>query len=316
MAYTFFPKSVTEITKTLKPKTQAEKDKVSEIIKLFTYLTTNSQTKKLIDTPVNIDPKSLGQVNVSRKIKSNTMTDQKLKTLVTNTLKLSKIKVKFGDGSAGGRGVNNKGGKFETALAPAIKTLNDGGKVADKNLMTSYNEIYNLTDLGKFDQGSLFVDGTAGASNTKRPLQYSGSNIQLLSNSADFNIGKMVTDITLKGSVKKKKKEIYLSLKTTSTVTFFNVGIKEVLTTEEIKKNNITNKNGLKLLELFGIEPALFCDCFNHPRGFSGHSEEIKLTPAKATKLQTLLESGIGHGYVVVHQITKDKIKVFNVTKK
>ena len=305
MAYTFFPKSATEITKTLKPKTEVEKGKVSDIIKLFTYLTTNSQTKKLIDTPINIDPKSLGQVNVSRKIKSNTMTDQKLKTLVTNTLKLTKIKVKFGDGSAGGRGVNNKGGKFEDALAPAIKTLSDGGKVVDKDLVTSYDEVYKHTDLGKFDQGSLFVDGTAGALNTKRPLQYSGSNIQLLSTSANFDIGKMVTDITLKGTVKKKKKEIYLSLKTTSTVTFFNVGIKEVLTTDEIKKNNITNKNGLKLLELFGIEPGLFCDCFNHPRGFSGHSEEVKLTSGRKAKIQTLLESGIGHGYVVVHQITK-----------
>jgi len=223
--------------------------------------------------------------------------------------------VKFGDGSAGGRGVNNKGGKFEDALAPAIKTLSDGGKVTDGDLVTSYDEVYKLTDLGEFDQGSLFVDGTAGALNTKRPLQYSGSNIQLLSSSADFNIGKMVTDITLKGSVKKKKKEIYLSLKTTSTVTFFNVGIKEVLTTDEIKKNNITNKNGLKLLELFGIEPTSFCDCFNHPRGFSGHSEEVELTSARKAKIQTLLESGIGHGYVVVHQITKGNVKVFNVTQ-
>ena len=101
------------------------------------------------------------------------------------------------------------------------------------------------TDLKNFDMGSLDVDGEAGALNTKRPIQYSGKSIKLYSSSSDYNIGDMLTDITLKGTVNGRSKKIYLSLKTTTTVTFFNAGVKEVLTTDEIKKGKIKKENKL-----------------------------------------------------------------------
>jgi len=199
-----------------------------------------------------------------------------------------------------------------------IKSITSYRKYAKENtdLKYSIEETYNITDFKNFDKNTLEVDTEAGALNTKRPIQYSGNKIQLLSSSPDFDIGKMVTDITLKGKVNKKNKEVYLSLKTTSTVTFFNVGVKEVLTTEEIKKKNITNKNGLALLKMLNIDPAVFCDVYNQPKSFKGYSEEINLTSAKKEKLKSFLESGIGYGYTVVHQIKKGNVKVFNVTKK
>jgi hypothetical protein len=310
MAYTFFPKSASEIVSTLKAKNDLEKEKISEITKLFAFLKSNQKTKNLIDTPINIDPLKIGQVNISRKLKP-AITELAIK----NKVGFKKITIKFGDGSAGGRGVNNKGGKFEKDLGPAFKKWYAGTKITDTDLKYSIEETYNITDFKNFDKNTLEVNTEAGALNTKRPIQYSGNKIQLLSSSPDFDIGKMVTDITLKGKVNKKNKEVYLSLKTTSTVTFFNVGVKEVLTTEEIKKKNITNKNGLALLKMLNIDPAVFCDVYNQPKSFKGYSEEINLTSAKKEKLKSFLESGIGYGYTVVHQIKKGNVKVFNVTK-
>jgi hypothetical protein len=310
MAYTFFPKSATEIRTTLKGKNDQEKEKIGEITKLFAFLTSDAKTKKVIDTPINIDPASIGVVNISRKLKG-VITEQKIKT----SLSLKKIKIKFGDGSAGGRGVNNKGGKFEKDLGPAIKKWYSGQKITDSDLKYAIEQIWNITDFNKFSDGSLEVDAEAGALNTKRPIQYTGG-IKLHSVSPTFDIGPMVTDITLRGKIGKKEKEIYLSLKTTTTVTFFNVGVKEVLTTQEIKSKRIENKNGLSLLNLLGIDPSVFCDVYNQPKSFKGFSEEIKLTSAKKTKLKTFLESGIGNGYVVVHQLKKGNVKVFNVTEK
>jgi len=307
MAYTFFPTSATEVSKTLNPKNSAEKIKIQEINALLNYLQNNAKIKKVITTPINIDPASIGVVNISRKIKG-ILTERQIITAVG----LKTLKIKFGDGSAGGRGVNNKGNKFEKDLGPAFKSWWSGKKITDTDLSYSIDEVYNITNLKNFS--TLDVDAEAGAKNTKRPIQYT-PNIHLFSTSTDNKIGDMLTDITLIGQIDKKKESIYLSLKTTSTVTFFNVGIKEVLTTAEIKTGTISNKNGLKLLKLFSIDPSIFCDVYNK-KNFKGYSEDVTLTQSQITDIQTFLESGIGYGYTVVHQIKKGNVKVFNVTKK
>jgi hypothetical protein len=307
MAYTFFPTSAIEVSKTLKPKNVSEKTKIQEINALLSYLQNNAKTKKVIATPINIDPTNISMVNISRKIKG-ILTEKQIATAVG----LKTLKIKFGDGSAGGRGVNNKGNKFEKDLGPAFKSWWSGKKVTDADLNYSIDEVYDITNLKNFS--TLDVDAEAGAKNTKRPIQYT-PNIHLYSTSADNNIGDMLTDITLIGTVGNKKQNIYLSLKTTSTVTFFNVGIKEVLPTSEIKSGNISNKNGLKLLKMFSIDPSVFCDVYNQ-KSFKGYSEDINLTASQTSNIQTFLESGIGYGYTVVHQIRKGNVKVFNVTKK
>ena len=69
------------------------------------------------------------------------------------------------------------------------------------------------------------------------------------------DIGESVTDITMTID----SGPIYLSLKLGTTTTFFNVGVRTILTPEEIKSYNIKNKDGLKLLELFGIDANKFC---------------------------------------------------------
>jgi hypothetical protein len=313
MAYDFFPTSVTEIIKKLKATTDQQKTKVAEISKVFTYLSTNKKVVSLAPKFLIIDSQKYANIKIPRVLKG-TIDPQK----IMMDTKVKNIKVEYGDGSSGGRGVNNKGGKFEKEFAPAIRKLYESSKSAvAADFKTSYDELLNITPLGSFDVGSLIVDGDAGASNTKRPIQYSPTGIELLSTSPNYDIGKMLTDITLSGTVSGRKKEIYLSLKTTTTVTFFNAGITTALPKEEIKKGNIVNKNGLALLKMLRIDPGAFCDSYNHPTGWSGWSEQVDLNNAShKAKLQKFLESGIGHGYTVIHQLRPGNVKVFNVTEK
>jgi hypothetical protein len=96
-----------------------------------------------------------------------------------------------------------------------------------------------------------------------------------------------------------------------------STGITTALPKEEIKKGNIVNKNGLALLKMLKIDPGAFCDSYNHPTGWSGWSEQVDLNNAShKAKLQKFLESGIGHGYTVIHQLKPGNVKVFNVTEK
>jgi hypothetical protein len=310
MAYTFFPKSANEIATTLAKK---DPEVILEITKLFAHLKANAKIIKVIDTPINIDLTKIKQINISRKLK-NITPPLNLATLKTK-LKLKKININFGDGSAGGRGVNNKGGKFEKDLGPAFKKMFAGkeSSVKDADLVFAYNELRSITSFKDFE--TLDIDSTAGAANTKRPIQYVGNKIKLYSTSPTFDVGKMLTDTTISGKIGNKTKELYLSLKTTSTVTFFNAGTTQALTTEEIKKGNIKNKNGLALLKMLGVDPAVFCDVYNQPKRFKGYSEEIKITEAKKSKLWDFLQSGIGHGYVVIHQIKKGNVKVYTMTQ-
>jgi hypothetical protein len=52
LAYTFFPKTATEIKLTLK----GDNTKIDEIINVFAFL---KDKFKKIETPINIDPKSI-----------------------------------------------------------------------------------------------------------------------------------------------------------------------------------------------------------------------------------------------------------------
>ena len=99
-----------------------------------------------------------------------------------------------------------------------------------------------------------------GGENTKRPLYFTPKIGLTNPKGSGTNIGKSVTDITL---IKDNGEEVYLSLKMGNTVTFFNVGIRTILTPNDIQTYNIRNTDGKKLLKLFGVDEKLFCDVFN-----------------------------------------------------
>ena len=292
-AYTFFPKSEDDIRKTLGDFSH---ENVEEIITLFNYL------KDKDVAPINIDVKKPKNVNVTRALKgSYTEAD------IASGAGLKIIKIKFGNGSMGNRGANNRGNAFEkefkTALDGWYAGENDPNYPTGETLKAVQDIVntYNLSD-------SEWKAKVVGGENTRRPLDFKGA-IQLTNTKGTgFDIGNSVTDITI---TKDPEEKIYLSLKLDTTTTFFNVGVKTKITKKEIDEGLIKNKDGVKLLKLFGIDNKRFCTIFNDDVPTQGG---IVRTKPKASAMKTLLKSGIGYGYHVIHKI-RGNIKSYKMDK-
>ena len=220
-AYTFFPKSEDDIRKTLGDFSH---ENVEEIITLFNYL------KDKDVAPINIDVKKPKNVNVTRALKgSYTEAD------IASGAGLKIIKIKFGNGSMGNRGANNRGNAFEkefkTALDGWYAGENDPNYPTGETLKAVQDIVntYNLSDSG-------WKAKVVGGENTRRPLDFKGA-IQLTNTKGTwFDIGNSVTDITI---TKDPEEKIYLSLKLDTKTTFFNVNI-----TVKDSRNKIAIKKG------------------------------------------------------------------------
>jgi hypothetical protein len=219
---------------------------------------------------------------------------------------LTTIKIKFGNGSLGNRGANNRGNAFETEFANDVVGWHSGENIPTGDTLSVINGLDKLYNLGK---QKTFDVKVVGGVNTKRPLIY-GSNITLKNTKGSGNdIGAGVTDVTLITD----NNPIYLSLKTSTTTTFFNVGVKKVIIKKEIDSGQITNRDGIKLLELFGIDNKRFCTIFNSD--VETKSGKVNVSP-NLIGLSQLLQSGIGYGYHVIHRIRgKTKSYPMNETR-
>ena len=288
MAYTVFPKSAKEI-KNLK----TDKSKINEILSLYNYLTSKF---KQVDTPINIDPSKITTVNVSRDLQGLT----EINNIKTQS-KLFAIKIKFGNGSKGGRGVNNKGNLFENQYATALQDYHEGEDLKDESLKPSIEGLYKMYKLARYK--NLHVE-TVGELNVRRPLIFGPDIIMKAEGQQGNNLGPIVTDITLKDK-KGGKPVLYLSLKLAGTTTFFNVGVKTILTTQEIKTGNIKNPQGNRLLKMFGVDKDDFCEIFNGKMK-KGYSKNVwpSMSSLQKNQLEKLLQSGIGHGYHVIHKLS------------
>lgn len=283
MAYTFFPKSVSEIATQLE-KNNFPADNIAEVVSLYTYL------NKKMDQPINLDFSKKSNVNVSRMLQE----DIDVAT-IKREAGLKNIKIKFGNGSSGNRGANNRGNLFEPQFAEALLKWWDGEPVTDRNML---NAIEDLDKTYKIrDSKTLKVD-IVGGENTPRPIKYIPSIHVSNPKGRGNDVGKSVTDITL---TLDGGKEIYLSLKLGGTVTFFNLGIKKVLTKADIQDGSIKERNGKDLLDLFGIDNELFCSIFN---GELKRGEVRNAVLPSKTALQEFLASGIGHNYHIIHKLT------------
>lgn len=280
MAYDFFPKTSKEIRDKLGKEWPA--DYVSQAMNLHQMLASK------IDTPINIDIGTKSVVNVSRALQG----DVDLKS-IKSKVGLTTFNLKFGNGSSGNRGANNRGNAFETQFANALEDWYAGREVSDPKVLRAILDLdktYDLSSSRKFDAKVV------GGENTRRPVQYSGK-IELANpKGSGMNVGKSVTDITLEND----KDDVYLSLKLGGTTTFFNVGTTKVLSKQEIKDGDIKNKDGLRLLGLFGIDPIRFAAIFN---GDFKQSGKINVSKYDKAGLTHLLMSGIGFGYHVIHKL-------------
>lgn len=280
MAYDIFPKSEKE----LRDKTTGYSAYVrGELVLLYNYLKDKFPRTEI---PINLDSTKKTSVNIARSLQGDITIDK-----IKREAKISKLSMKFGNGSSGNRGVNNRGNNFEPQFAYDLEQWWQGKDPNDSKVMNAIKDLdktYNLSAENK-----LGID-VVGGENTKRPIVY-GQDI-ILSNpkGSGNNIGASVTDITLTSGNKK----VYLSLKLGNTVTFFNVGVRTVLPPDKIKSYDITG-DGSKLLDLFGIDHKIFCDVFNDKLE-SGKRVSVALDSAKIEKF---LKSGIGHGYHIIHKM-------------
>jgi len=283
VAYTFFPKSITEIATELEKK-NFPKENIQEVVSLYAFLSDK------MEQPINLDLSKKSNVNVSRSLEE----DMKIGD-IKRKVGLNKIKIKFGNGSSGNRGVNNRGNLFEPQFAEALMKWWAGEQVTDSNMLRAIEHLDETYDMRS---SKTFKVDVVGGENTPRPIKYSPKIHVSNPKGRGTDVGKSVTDITitLDGG-----KEIYLSLKLGPTVTFFNLGIKKVLTKSEIQEYSIQNSDGKALLNLFGIDPVLFCDIFN---GTLEKSIIKDITPPDKRALEEFLASGIGHNYHIIHKIS------------
>lgn len=295
MAYDFFPTKSKEIL------TKCDKfppGNVADMIKLHEALT---RKYPKVDTPINIDlgkkNQSKTEVNVTRALEGAITINQ-----ILNLSNAENLKLKFGNGSSGNRGAKNQGNAFEEEFAKDLESWWAGEKVGDKNHLLAIEDLNKTYDLK--NSSTLKIE-VVGGENTPRPIKY-GSNIILENKKGTgTDVGKNVTDITL---TKDDGKEIYLSLKFGPTTTFFNVGVRKVLTPDEIEAGGINNKNGLKLLKMFGIKQDKFCSVFKGDKNTAPGYSKKEVVGYDKSALNKLLESGIGHGYHIIHKFTNGRV--------
>ena len=281
MAYNFIPTTAKEVTDKI------QGDIGQQIAALLIDL--QHQFQSFTD-PLAIDADAPKNIKITRKVQ----TKLNLKPLQQ---KYNLIKLSFGEGSRGGRGTQNKGNLFEYELAQDIEAWWRGEEPKSAENAVLIKDLIDKYGIDKWTE--LYVDAE-GAENKPRPLQITGNNVLVSPGIVD--IGAVVTDITLrKGKVKTAPAGVYLSLKYSGTVTFFNAGTKKYLTDAELQKGLVTNAGGLALLNMFGINNAVFCSVFNG-KGKNLYSED---TTSKVDKkaLENLIKSGIGYGFHMVHKM-------------
>ena len=301
MAYDFFPTKGKEIL------TKCDKFppvNLAEIIKLHETL----QSKYKIDAPINIDLDKFTQkkspINVTRALEGAITIKEIMKLGNIDNLQL-----KFGNGSSGNRGAENQGNAFEKQFTKDLNKWWSGEKVKNRNHLKAIEHIdktYNLRESSTLDIQNV------GGENTKRPIKF-GSKIILENTKGTGNdVGKGVTDITL---IKDDGEEIYLSLKFGPTTTFFNVGVRTVLTPDEIESGFILNDNGVKLLNMFGIDNEKFCRVFQGGKTTRPGYSAKETVRHNTTQMKYLLESGVGYGYHVIHKFTNGSVLSKKMTK-
>lgn len=293
MAYSIFPSDFKQIDTELKPWGEKQ---VNEIKKVWKYLRSSLPA---IEIPLNFDIDKHSKINVTRSIQDCIS----LKDIQKHT-GFTTFGLKFGNGSSGNRGANNRGILFESQFMESLNCWRGAQlKQIDQMTLDSIDHLdktYNLASAKDFKVLEV------GAACTRRPLEF-GERVTLANKfGSGYDIGKTVTDLT----VLVDNKEVHLSLKLGPTTTFFNVGVGRILPASELESRNLVNKNGLRLLEVFDIDPNLFYDTFNKKLPVGGVKVEIE-NPRKED-IEALMQSGIGFGYHVIHN-KGNKIESYKV---
>jgi hypothetical protein len=246
---------------------------ISELSNLYCYIA----DKFKINDPFAFDIKSK-KVKIIRSLQND---------INLNEFKTKKFKLEFGNGSRDNYGINNRGLMFEKDFCKELNAY-----ISNKNAHSDvYKELKYIDAILKIEKlvpsGYEIKKSThVGELNNRRPLTIDKT---IYVGSDDFNIGKVVSDITIE--CKNKNNEIinlYLSLKLGDTVTFMNSGITKYLNKNEYD-NTCNAKRNFK--DVVDISNHLKNETFNY-----------------------FMRSVIGYGYILVHK-KGNNVDVINMTE-
>tara|TARA_B100000287_G_scaffold215668_1_gene203415 strand:+ start:1379 stop:2527 length:1149 start_codon:yes stop_codon:yes gene_type:complete len=304
MAYNLIPSTFSDAGSSVKHMDNAT---AAEGLRLWNYLVNTYG----MENPLAFDPTNKKQVKIARALQT-----EFTKAEIRKKLKITALKVDFGDGSRGNRGSGNQGNLFEQQLEAGINDWIETSELANNK----YRDfIYGLVKHYHLEDCIAVRVIAEGGENKKRPMQLVNGHwkIGTASLATGYNIGATITDLTLESKCKNKPlHKYYLSLKTSGTTTLSNLGLKtSVFPVEQVKAGNITTTDGIALMKTFGLDEATFCATFNQ---FQSGNKNFKVLDASPNYnkplLQELIKGSLGYGYHYVH-MNKGKIKHMEITE-
>jgi len=304
MAYNLIPSTFSDAGSSVKHMDNAT---AAEGLRLWNYLVNTYG----MENPLAFDPTNKKQVKIARALQT-----EFTKAEIRKKLKITALKVDFGDGSRGNRGSGNQGNLFEQQLEAGI---NDWIETSELSNNKYRDFIYGLVKHYHLEDCIAVRVIAEGGENKKRPMQLVNGHwkIGTASLATGYNIGATITDLTLESKCKNKPlHKYYLSLKTSGTTTLSNLGLKtSVFPVEQVKAGNITTTDGIALMKTFGLDEATFCATFNQ---FQSGNKNFKVLDASPNYnkplLQELIKGSLGYGYHYVH-MNKGKIKHMEITE-
>jgi hypothetical protein len=304
MAYNLIPSTFSDAGSSVKHMDNAT---AAEGLRLWNYLVNTYG----MENPLAFDPTNKKQVKIARALQT-----EFTKAEIRKKLKITALKVDFGDGSRGNRGSGNQGNLFEQQLEAGI---NDWIETSELTNNKYRDFIYGLVKHYHLEDCIAVRVIAEGGENKKRPMQLVNGHwkIGTASLATGYNIGATITDLTLESKCKNKPlHKYYLSLKTSGTTTLSNLGLKtSVFPVEQVKAGNITTTDGIALMKTFGLDEATFCATFNQ---FQSGNKNFKVLDASPNYnkplLQELIKGSLGYGYHYVH-MNKGKIKHMEITE-
>ena len=190
------------------------------------------------------------------------------------------------------------------------------GNAFEAYFVKNYHEKFE-DDIKKMVPYKTFISiSQDGGLNTKRPLTFSDGAITCGKIENDnYNIGRAVTDVT----VKTDNGEIYLSLKSGSSVTFVNAGVKKLFPDGFFENDEQLPDSGKKLLDMLCIDEDKFKNVFKSYVEKEGKKKaekevvDIKDALVKNTLFKKFMYSVMGYGFIMVHQIKGDNVEYINL---
>ena len=305
MAYKLIPSTFSEAGSSVKHMDTAT---AAEGLRLWNYLVNTYG----MENPLAFDPTNKKQVKIARALQT-----EFTKAEIKKKLKISALKVDFGDGSRGNRGSGNQGNLFEQQLEAGI---NDWIETSELTNNKYRDFIYGLVKHYHLEDCIAVRVIAEGGENKKRPMQLVNGHwkIGTASLSTGYEIGSTITDLTLESKCKGKPlHKYYLSLKTSGTTNLSNLGLKtNVFPVDQVKAGKITTANGIALMKTFGLDEETFCATFNEFQSGNKTYKVLDNSPNyNKPLLQELIKGSLGYGYHYVH-LNKGKIKHMEITER